>query len=50
VRPQNLFEEDHPSVWDFVAKQNASADKFLAAGEADKGDARNERALQRLRE
>lgn len=29
--------EDHPEVRDFAARQNASADTFLAAEEAEKG-------------
>jgi phosphomethylpyrimidine synthase len=37
VRPQILLDEDHPEVRDFAAKQNASADTFLATEEAEQG-------------
>ncbi len=37
LRPQVLLDGDHAEGAGFAAKQNASADTFLAAEEADKG-------------
>ena len=37
MRPEILLDEDHEEVRDFAAKQNAPAETFLAAEEAEAG-------------